>query len=83
MKEGILVFRLTDWHLKFPKLPVKDLGICPACDAQVVEQDEIFPTIPKPVWLGWWSLKHAPKRFQILVKDSEENFPFPPFACPW
>ena len=36
---------------------------------QVVEQDKTFPTIPEPAWLGWWSLKYAPKRFKILLKN--------------
>ena len=51
--------------------------------AQVVRQSEIFPLIPKPVWLGRRYLKYAPKQFKILVKNSKENFPFPPFASPW
>ena len=51
--------------------------------AQIVEQDETFPKIPKLQWLGGWSLKYAPKCFKIVVKNSEENFPFSPFACPW
>ena len=28
-------------------------------------------------------LLYAAKRFKLLVKKSEENFPFPPFACLW
>ncbi len=84
----------TYWLLNRPKPAVKDPGICPACAslpftqkgdiyAQIVKQNKTFPTILKPARLDWWSLRYAPKRFKILVKNSEENFPFPPFACPW
>ena len=51
--------------------------------AQVVEEDEIFPMTPKPESLGWWNLRYVLNFFQILVENSEENFPFPPFANPW
>ena len=47
-----------------------------------VEQEKIFPMIPKPAWLGWWNLKYAPKHFKILVKNSEENFPIHSYTSP-
>ena len=48
-----------------------------------MEQDETFPTIPKPARLGSRGLKYAPKHLEFFVKNSEEYLPFPPFACPW
>ena len=30
---------LTHWHLKRPKQPIKDLGICPACDVITFDRE--------------------------------------------
>ena len=76
--------------MKCPNLPVKDLGIYPTCDVITFDWERQHlclsfgagrylsnNTLTRPIG---WSLKCAPKRFEILVKNSEENFPFPPFG---
>ena len=67
----------TRIHPKLPKRPAKSLNIlfhlCTTTltrkgniHTKVVKEDEIFPVIPKPVWLDSWT--HVFKCFKILSK---------------
>ena len=47
----------------------------PLLNTQVLQEENIFPVIPRSEWLDQLRMKYAHKCSEIWVKNSEQNFP--------
>ena len=63
------------WALAFlPLLRSSLLTKIGIIHAQLLQEEKIFPVMPRSEWSVWWSLEYAQKCSKSWVKNSEQNF---------
>ena len=50
---------------------------------QLLQEEKIFPMMPRSAWSALWSLRCAQKCSKSWAKNSEQNFLPPHMATPW